>query len=119
MLSTSSLQRVLDPENPATMDVFYTSTSGVLTPPGTNEKLSSESFSNNFDEHALAPLAVELTVKNLFPRAKVEFALRDRDDDFAAHDLTLEVSVRVVFAGAIMAVLRGRFVRRKFLQPHV
>ena len=35
-------------------------------------------------EHALAAASVEFTVKNLFPRAEVQFALGDGHDDFAA-----------------------------------
>ena len=53
------------------------------------------------------------------PGADIEFALGDGDDDFAAHDLALHVSVGVVFAGAVMLVLRRRFVRGEFLQPDV
>jgi hypothetical protein len=83
------------------------------------EALALDLLSNNFDEHALAPLAIKLTVKNLFPRAEIEFAIRDSTDDFAAHDLALEVRIRVIFAGAVMSVLPGRLVRREFLQPHV
>jgi hypothetical protein len=44
-------------------------------------------FSHNFDKHTLAPAAVKFAVENLFPRAEVQFSLRDAHDDFAAHDL--------------------------------
>ena len=53
------------------------------------------------------------------PGADIEFALGEGDDDFAAHDLALHVSVGVVFASAVMLVLRRRFVRGEFLQPDV
>jgi hypothetical protein len=36
----------------------------------------------------------------LFPGAEIEFAFGDGDDDFAAHDLALQMSVGVVLAGA-------------------
>ena len=55
--------------------------------------------------------------RNLFPRPEVQFAFGDRDDDFAAHDLTLEVGVSIVFASAIVAISGGRLVRREFFQP--
>ena len=74
-------------------------------------------ISNYFDEHSLAPAAVEFAVENLFPRPEVQFAFGDRDDDFAAHDLTLEVGVSIVFARAIVAIRGGRLVRREFFQP--
>jgi len=38
---------------------------------------------DDFHQHALAAFAVELTVKDLFPRTEVEFAIRDRNNDFA------------------------------------
>ena len=60
--------------------------------------------SNYLDQHSLSPSSVEFAVEDLFPRTEVEFALGDGDDDFAAHDLTLEMGVGVVFAGAIVAI---------------
>src|SRR3974390_1537079 len=58
------------------------------------------SFADDFHQHALLAPAVELAVEDLFPRAEVEFAGGDGDDDFPAHDLALPVGVGVVFAGA-------------------
>ena len=69
----------------------------------TGERLGS----NYLDEDSLAPSAVEFAVENLFPRPEVQFAFGDRDDDFAAHDLALEVGVGVVFTGAIVPVGAG------------
>ena len=46
-------------------------------------------------------------IKDLLPRAEIELAIGDRDDDFPAHDLAFHVGVGVVFAGAVVAVLRG------------
>jgi hypothetical protein len=37
--------------------------------------------------------AIELAVEDLFPPPEIEFAFGDRDDDFPAHDLTLQMSV--------------------------
>jgi hypothetical protein len=59
---------------------------------------------DDFHEHALAAVAVEFAVENLFPRAEVQFALRDGHDDFAAHDLAFQVRVGVVLAGAVVMV---------------
>jgi len=47
---------------------------------------------------------VKLAVEYLLPRAKVQAAVGDRYDDFAAHDLPLEVGVVVVLGGAVVAV---------------
>ena len=53
----------------------------------------------------------------MFPWAEVEFAIGDGDDDFAAHDLALEVGVVVVFAGAVVVVLGGGGVGSEFFEP--
>ena len=73
--------------------------------------------SNYLDQHALPPSPVEFPVENLFPRAEIQFALSDCDDNFTAHDLTLEVGVGIVFAGSVVAIAGGRRMRSQFLQP--
>jgi hypothetical protein len=45
------------------------------------------SLPNNFHQHALAAVAVEFAVENLFPRAEIQFPFRDGHDDFAARDV--------------------------------
>src|SRR5215510_7584118 len=42
-------------------------------------------LSNHLDQDALAPPAVELTIKNLFPGTEIQAAFRNRYDDFATH----------------------------------
>jgi hypothetical protein len=74
-------------------------------------------LSDYFHQHSLAPSAVEFAVENLFPRAEVQFAFGDCNDDFPAHDLTLEVGVGIVFASAIVAISGSRLMRREFFQP--
>ena len=46
-------------------------------------------LSNDLDENALSAAAIELAVKDLFPRAEIETAFGDRDHNLAPHDLTL------------------------------
>ena len=70
-----------------------------------------------FDEGAFASSSVKFAVEDLFPGAEIEFAFGDGDDDFAAHDLAFEMGVGIVFAGAVVMVLRGWLVRREFFQP--
>ena len=53
----------------------------------------------------------------MFPWTEIQFALRNCDDDFAAHDLAFQMCVSVVFAGPIVTIARGRRVRREFFQP--
>ena len=76
-------------------------------------------FADDLDQHPLAAAAVELAVENLLPRAEVEFAFRDRDDDFPAHDLALHVGVGVVLAGAVVVVAANGLVRRELFEPGV
>src|SRR5713101_5992140 len=61
-------------------------------------------LSSYLDQHSLPPSPVEFAVQNLFPRPEIEFAFGDCDDDFAAHDLTFEMGIGVVFAGAIVLI---------------
>jgi hypothetical protein len=74
-------------------------------------------LSDDFHQHALPAPSVELAVENLFPRAEVQFAFGDRDDDFPAHDLTFEMGVSVVFASTVVSIRGSRLVRSEFFQP--
>jgi hypothetical protein len=51
------------------------------------------SLSDNLDQNALPAPAVELTVKDQLPRAKVEPPVGDCHHHLAAHDLPLEMGV--------------------------
>lgn len=63
-------------------------------------------------------MAIELAIEDLFPRPEIELALGDRDNHFAAHDLPLEVCVRVVFACAVVVVVvRVRIEGRERFKP--
>src|SRR5262249_13349733 len=72
---------------------------------------------NDLHQHSLAAASVEFAVENLLPRAKVELALGDRDNDFTSHHLPLHVSIGVVFAGTVVQISRHGLVRSKLLQP--
>src|SRR5690242_4022498 len=75
------------------------------------------SFPDDFHQHTLSATAVELAVENLLPGSEIKSAIGDGDHDFAAHDLAFEMSVGVVFAGAIMSIGSSRRVRRQFFEP--
>ena len=87
------------------------------------KKAESESsnvlFANNLHEDALLAATIELTVKDLFPGTEIELAFGDGDDDFPAHNLTFHMCVRIIFSRVVMAILRGRFVGRQFLEPDI
>src|SRR5688500_17207002 len=77
------------------------------------------SLSNDLHQHPLPPSPVEFGVEDLLPRAEIQLAVRDRDDDLPAHDLALEVGVGVVLARAVVAVLARRLVRGELFEPLV
>src|SRR5262245_13413637 len=72
---------------------------------------------DHFDQHPFPAPAVELAVEDLLPRPEVESSRRHRHHHLAAHDLALEMRVRVVLAGLVVTVLRGRRMRRQALEP--
>lgn len=72
---------------------------------------------DDFYEDSFAAAAVEFAVEDLFPRAEIEFAAGDGDDDLAAHDGAFEVGVGVVLAGAIVVVGVVRFLGRELFKP--
>src|SRR6516225_614729 len=75
------------------------------------------SLADNLYQHTLAPLAIELSVEDLFPGTEVKFAAGDGNDYFSSHDLPLDVRVRIVLAGVVVAILFERLVRSEFFQP--
>src|SRR5690606_15726815 len=70
------------------------------------------------DQHALFALTVEFAVEYLLPGPKIKFSVGYRSHDFAAHDLPLQVRVRIVLE-AVMFILAVRFFRGKLLEPHL
>src|SRR4051794_18331780 len=89
-------------------------TQGGRSPPG-----PAILFADYFDEHALAAAAIEFAVENLLPRSQIKFGFGDGNDDLTAHNLPFEVGVGVIFAGAVVVVLRGWFMGSQLFQPNV
>src|SRR5262245_30994142 len=73
-------------------------------------------FADDLDQHSLLPLPVEFAVEDLFPRSEIQLAVRDCHDDFASHDLTLDVRVRVILTSVVVAILVNWFMRYKPLE---
>jgi hypothetical protein len=71
----------------------------------------------DLDQRAFPAPAVELAVEDLLPGSEVEFAAGDGHHHFAAHHLALHVRVGIVFAGAVVPVLRHRLVGRQLFEP--
>jgi hypothetical protein len=61
------------------------------------------SLPDYLDQHPLPAPSIELAVKDLLPRAKVEATIGDRHHDLAAYDLPLEVRVAVVSSYSLRA----------------
>jgi len=77
------------------------------------------SFANDLNENPLLPPAIELPVKDLLPGSEVEFAAGDGDDDFAPHDLALDVRIGIILAGIVVPILFDGLVRDKALEKIV
>ncbi len=69
----------------------------------------------NFDDHPLAALAVELGIENTLPGTKVEVAVGDRQSGLVVQQQRLEMRVAVVLAGLVVLVVGTR--RGQFLEP--
>ena len=77
------------------------------------------SFSYDFHQYPLLPPSVELAIKDLLPRTKIQLPFRYRHYYLSPHYLSLHVRIGIVFPGIVVAVLVHRFVRSQFLQPPV
>ena len=66
---------------------------------------------DNLHQHSLLPASIKLPIKNLLPRAKIEFGFRYCHDDLASHQLPFDVCVAVVLTCEIVPVVAQRFVR--------
>src|SRR5580658_6928349 len=75
------------------------------------------SLAHYLNNDAFRTLSVEFRVINLLPRAKIEPALRHRNNHLVMHDQTFQVGIAIRFARAVMAVILAE--RRQFLQPFV
>src|SRR5947209_20205681 len=76
-------------------------------------------ISNDFNEDAFLAAAIEFPVKDLLPWPKIQLAFGDGDDNFAPHDLTLQVCVGIVFAGTVVSIGAGRRMWGQLLQPYL
>ena len=66
-------------------------------------------FPDYLDQDPFSASAVKFAVEDLFPRAEIEAAARDGNDNLPSHDRPLQVSVGIVLAD-IVTVLRYGFV---------
>ncbi len=78
-----------------------------------------DSFSYDLYQYALLPSSIELPIKDLFSRTKIQFPFCYGHYDFSPHYLPLDVRVGIVFPSIIVAVLVDRFMRSQFLQPRL
>lgn len=56
-------------------------------------------FSNYLNQYSFTTSSIEFGVEDLFPWPEIKFAFGNRDEDFRAHDLPLEMGVSIIFAG--------------------
>src|SRR4030095_12156278 len=72
---------------------------------------------DNLHQHPLLPPPIEFTINDLLPWSEVEVAVCDRNHSLAAHHLSLDVRVGVIFASLIVVILAHGFVWRELLEP--
>src|SRR5215472_13291971 len=73
------------------------------------------SLSQSLEQYAFRSPAIEFAVVDPLPRSEVELAARDRHEHLMAEQHPLEMRIRVVFAGLVMAIFES--VRREFFEP--
>jgi hypothetical protein len=61
-------------------------------------------LADKLHEHPFITSTIEFTVEDLFPGAEIEPTFRDGDHNLSTHDLSLEVCVGVILAGAIVKI---------------
>src|SRR5512147_723652 len=61
-------------------------------------------FADDFHQDPFTPAPIELAVKDLFPGAKIQLAVRNGHHNLAAHHLPLQVGVSIVFACLVMPI---------------
>jgi hypothetical protein len=72
---------------------------------------------NDLDKHSFPAAAVELTVEDLLPGAKIQAPLGHCNHHLAPHDLPLYVRVRIVLARAVVLVPGSGLVWCNAFQP--
>jgi len=74
------------------------------------------SLTNNHHQHPFPPFSIKLPVENLLTRAKIESAIRHRNDHLTSHVLAFKVGIGIVFC-SVVGILGVRLFRGQFLQP--
>ena len=77
---------------------------------------------NDLHQYPLPTSTIELVIEDVLPRAEVQLAVGDGNDDFAAHHLTFVVGVSIVFPSAVVQVttrcrIAARIKRGQLFQP--
>jgi len=83
-------------------EITYKESSGRMPP--SHVAWRSALFANDLDQHALAAPSIELAIKNLLPRAEVEFTRRYRDHNLPPHNLAFQMRIGIILAGSVVAV---------------
>src|SRR3990170_2056807 len=74
-------------------------------------------FPNNLYQNPFSSSAVKLSIKNLLPGTKIQFALCNCNHDFPSHNLSFQMGISIVLT-IIVAILGNRFMGRKLLKPY-
>ena len=76
-------------------------------------------LSDDLDQHALPPSAVELAVEDLLPRAEIQLPIHYRYHHLPPHHLAFQVRIGIILTGAVVPVLVNRLMRCESFQPNL
>ena len=68
-------------------------------------------FPDHLDQHPFGAVAIKFAVEDLLPRAEIKFTPGNGHDNFPTHDLPFHVGIGIIFAGAVVMVALGRFIK--------
>jgi hypothetical protein len=62
-------------------------------------------FADRLDHQAFVATPIELDIEDRLPRPEIQLALGNRHDDLVMHEHVLEMSIAVVLAAPVMAIV--------------
>jgi hypothetical protein len=72
---------------------------------------------NNLHKHSFSSATIELTVKDLFPRPKIELSFGNGNDHFPPHNLPFQMRIGIVFPRAVVVIAVDRLMRSQLFEP--
>src|SRR5437762_14165059 len=68
-------------------------------------------LANNFHQRSFSSSAVEFAIEDLLPRPEIQLPFANRHDNFATHNLALQMRVGIIYPGTMRSVRACRLLR--------